>query len=215
MWGAIPFGVGRVSATNRAMAKSFRCVRVYSLGNLPAQTGISVLAPSFLAVYHGLPILDPPKCRFSPRPDHRSRPSPFANAISFLFLVHSADLPQALQPPAEILHLHPMLDGGLPDAHFQLRQPLADLLDPDVPAQDSQRLRHRLVQRFRGYFDGVLGPGEVAAGDQAGAEGHAEKGCEDSTSPYQSEFSLLHIRIPKLLFIHEHYGIRQLSGRVL
>jgi hypothetical protein len=30
-----------------------------------------------------------------------------------------------------------MLDGGLLDAHLQLRQPLADLLYPLVPAQDS------------------------------------------------------------------------------
>src|ERR1022692_1924465 len=81
-----------------------------------------------------------------------------------------------LQPPAEILHLHPMLDRGLLDAHLQLRQALSDLLHPHVPAQDSQRLRHRLVQRLRGHLHRVLGAGEVAAGDLAGAEGHAEKG---------------------------------------
>jgi len=42
-----------------------------------------------------------------------------------------------------------VLDGGLPDAHLQFRQPLADFLDPDVPAQDAQRLRHGFVEEFR------------------------------------------------------------------
>jgi len=40
--------------------------------------------------------------------------------------------------------------GCLIDAHSHLRQALADLLQPLVLAQDSQRLCHRLVQRFRG-----------------------------------------------------------------
>ena len=69
-----------------------------------------------------------------------------------------------------------MLDGALLDTHVQRRQPLADLLDPLVSAQDSQRLRHRLVKGFGGHLDCMLGTGEVAAGDLAGAEGHGEQG---------------------------------------
>jgi len=107
----------------------------------------------------------------------RSRPYPFANAISFLFLVHSAGVfPWLPNHRSEILHPHPMLDGGLLDAHLQLRQPFADLLHPDVPAQDSQRLRHRLVEGFGGHLDRVLGAGQIATGDQAGAEGCSPSG---------------------------------------
>jgi hypothetical protein len=43
------------------------------------------------------------------------------------------------------------------DAHLQLSQPLADLLYPDVAAQDAPRLRDRLVQRLGGDLDRVLG----------------------------------------------------------
>ena len=95
-------------------------------------------------------------------PIHRSPPSPYASAISFLFLVHSAGVfPCDSSHRLKSFILHPMLDGGLLDAHLQLRQPLADLLHPDVPAQDSQSLRHRLVEGFGGHLDRVLGAGVV------------------------------------------------------
>jgi hypothetical protein len=87
--------------------------------------------------------------------------------------MHSAGVLR-LKPPAEVLNPHPMLDRGLLDPYLQLRQPLADLLYPNVSAQDSQRLRHRLVQLFRGDLDDILGAAQIAAGDQAGKEGHAE-----------------------------------------
>src|ERR1035438_8996393 len=60
---------------------------------------------------------------------------------------------------------------GLSDAHLQLRQALADLLDPHVPAQDSQRLRHRLVEGFGGHLYRVLGAGEVATRRRRSARG--------------------------------------------
>src|ERR1035438_3210097 len=86
-----------------------------------------------------------------------------------------------------------MLDGGLPDAHFQLRQPLADLLHPDVPAQDSQRLRHRLVQRFGGDLDSVIGPGEVATG------GNGLSAAHDPRKELASAAKLMHLALPARL----------------
>ena len=59
--------------------------------------------------------------------------------------------------------------GCLIDAHLQLCQPFTDLLYPHVSA-DSQRLRYRLAQRFRGHLNDVFGGDEIATGDQAGTD---------------------------------------------
>jgi len=68
-----------------------------------------------------------------------------------------------------------MLYGRLLHAPLQLGKAFTDLLDPHVPAQDSQGLRHRLEERFRGNLHRVLSAGEVTTGDQAGTQGHAKK----------------------------------------
>src|ERR1022692_3691634 len=71
---------------------------------------------------------------------HRSPPSPFRQRQQPPFPCALGRRPALrLQPPAEVLHPHPVLDRGLLDTHLQLRQPLADLLYPDIPAQDGAR----------------------------------------------------------------------------
>lgn len=50
-----------------------------------------------------------------------------------------------------------------------------------ILAQDRQRLAHGFVQRIGGDLDRALVAGEIAAGDQAGAEGH---GTMAADSPF-------------------------------
>jgi len=65
-----------------------------------------------------------------------------------------------------------MLDGGLVDPYSHLRPAFADLIHPLVVAQDAQRVADRFVEGLGGHLDGVVGAGQIPAGDLARAEGH-------------------------------------------
>jgi hypothetical protein len=93
--------------------------------------------------------------------NHRSRPSPFANANGFRFLLHSAGVfPWLSKPPPEILHPRTMLDAWLhKDLIVGLSTVLTKCFNSKLPRilDTSSKSVRSLLQSRLGYKPHRLG----------------------------------------------------------